>query len=181
MTIADLHTPDFIVIDAPPCQTLDQGAEDRTVVRSSYSDQYHGQKLTLAWELSYDQLGTKVVADQGTLEVAWDGYGVAPITELKLRMPETDAVAILGVRLLNEGSGVVTRNFTTFDVRGGKEHGNRNSVDGVEGRTVSIPVNTFREQSFAYMWEALLGSKVNGGGEGRFVYDVRCRIMTNSR
>ena len=103
--------------------------------------------------------------NQGTLEVAWDGYGVAPITELKLRMPETDAVAILGVRLLNEGSGVVTRNFTTFDVRGGKEHGNRNSVDGVEGRTVSIPVNTFREQSFAYMWEALLGSKVNGGGE----------------
>ena len=101
--------------------------------------------------------------------MAWDGYGVAPLTELQLRMPETDAVAILGVRLLNAGGGVVTRNFTTFDVRGAEEQGN----DGAGVRTLSIPVNAFREQSFAYMWEALLGSKVNGGGEGRFVYDVQ--------
>ncbi|MGC6586728.1 glycoside hydrolase family 2 protein [Paenibacillus sp. Dod16] len=170
MSIADLHTPDFIVIDAPPCQTLEQGAEAVIpLLSSSYSDQYHGQKLILAWELSYDQLGTKVVADQGTLDVAWGGYGVAPLTELKLRMPKADAVAILGVRLLNEGSGVVTRNFTTFDVRGGEGQGK----DGAEGSTVSIPVNTFRDQSFAYMWEALQGSKVNGGGEGRFIYEVQ--------
>ncbi|WP_244908308.1 glycoside hydrolase family 2 protein [Paenibacillus campinasensis] len=169
MTIADLHTADFVVIDAPPCQTVEQGSTVAvSLLGSSYSDQYHGQQLRLEWELSHDDVGTRIVSDSGSLDVAWKGYGVSPLADLNPRMPQQDAVAVLGVRLLDAEGRVVTRNFITFDVRGAQD-----GDTDAEGTTIRIPVGDFREHSFEYMWDALQGAKVNGGGEGRFVYDVQ--------
>ena len=74
MTIADLHTPDFIVIDAPPCQTLDQGAEKTiSLLRSSYSDQYHGQKLTVAWNYPMTGLARR----SWRIKEPWKWHGTA--------------------------------------------------------------------------------------------------------
>ncbi|MFC5530314.1 glycoside hydrolase family 2 protein [Cohnella yongneupensis] len=163
MSVRDLHTPDFVVIDAPPCRTVEAG-EGVTVelLRSSYSDRYHGRTLRVEWELWHDDLGMRKVAAEGTFDVSWEGYGVAPIAPISVRMPGQDAVAILAVRLVDDEGDVVTRNFTTFDVRGGD----------APGGTLSIPVSEHEKQSFAYSWTSLQGHKINGAKGGSFAYEI---------
>ncbi|WP_258234989.1 glycoside hydrolase family 2 protein [Paenibacillus agaridevorans] len=171
MTIADLHAPDFIVIDAPPCQTVNAGATVAVpLLRSSYSDRYFGQELQLNWELWYDQLGSRVVADQGKLLLGWNGYGVSPLQSLQLTLPKQDAVAVLALRLQTASGETVMRNFTTFDVRSGSADG---QIYGLEGGVVNVPVPAFTEHDWAYQWNAIQGQKANGGPTGRFVYNVQ--------
>ncbi|MBB6674426.1 glycoside hydrolase family 2 protein [Cohnella nanjingensis] len=170
MTLSDLHAPDFIVIDAAPCQTVQAGAETTVaLLRSSYADRYHGQTLRLVWELSYDNLGTRKIAERGEIDVSWEGYGVAALAPLAVRMPSQDAVAVLGVQLVDEAGRVVTRNFTTFDVRSGREHG----VYEADGGFVSVPVTGFASHTFAHEWSSIQGAKASGGKAGEFVYDVK--------
>ncbi|WP_219834057.1 glycoside hydrolase family 2 protein [Paenibacillus sp. R14(2021)] len=170
MSLADLHAPDFIVIDAPPCQTVKAGERVSVpLLRSSYSDRYHGQKLQLHWELWHDNLGVRVTGDRGTVKLDWNGYGVAPIdAPLEFDLPKQDAVAVLALTLRDVAGTVVTRNFTTFDVRGGSEV----PVYDAEGLFIAVPVTGFEEQTFAYQWNAIQEGKANGGKEGRFVYEV---------
>ncbi|MCM3700210.1 glycoside hydrolase family 2 protein [Paenibacillus macerans] len=170
MTIADLHSPDFIVIDAPPCQTVEGGEQVAvSLLRSSYSDCYHGRTLKLDWELWYDQLGVRKVADHGEVSIKWNGYGVAQIAPLSLTMPNRDAVAVLAVRLLDEAGEAITRNFITFDVRGGEADG---TYDANAGH-INLPVAGFAGQSFTQHWDAIQGAKVSGAGAGAFAYEVR--------
>lgn len=170
MTIADLHSPDFIVIDAPPCQTVHGGERVAvSLLRSSYSDRYHGRALKLDWELWYDQLGVRQAADRGEASIEWSGYGVAPIAPLNLTMPNRDAVAVLAVRLLDEAGDTITRNFITFDVRGGEADGTNEAGCG----HISLPVGGFAGQSFTHHWDAIQGAKVSGAGAGAFTYEVR--------
>lgn len=170
MTLADLHASDFIVIDAPPSQTVAAGAKVSVpLLRSSFSDRYHGRTLQLAWELWHDDLGVRVVADRGERAVAWEDYGVAELAPLEIAMPKQDAVAVLALRLVAEGGETVSRNFVAFDVRGD------GSVPESNGgiRTVSVPVGGFSQQTFAVQWEAIQGAKVSGAGAGAFAYEVR--------
>mgnify|MGYP001417891891 CR=1 FL=1 len=169
MTIADLHSPDFIAIDAPPCRTVAAGTEVKVpLVRSSFSDRYFHQRLELAWELWYDNLGTRVTAERGTMAIDWDGYGVSALPPLTIRMPKQDAVAVLALVLKSPQGEVITRNFTTFDVRSGEPGG----VYDAEGGFVSIPVSRFAEHSWPYQWNAIQGHKVCGGAAGSFIYDI---------
>ncbi|SEO74283.1 glycoside hydrolase family 2 protein [Paenibacillus sp. OV219] len=170
MSLSDLHTPDYIVIDAPPCQTVQAGEQvSVSLLASSYSDAYHGQQLTLAWELTYDNIGVRVTAERGSVELAWSEYGVKPIeAPIVVNMPKQDAVAVLAVRLVDAAGRVVTRNFTTFDVRSGAAHG----VYEAEGQFVQVPVTGFASHSFPHQWNAIQEGKTNGGSEGEFVYDV---------
>lgn len=122
MTISDLHSPDFIVIDAPPCQTVNAKDEVKVpLLRSSFSDKYHGQHLQVKWELWYDDLGTRVVAQSDHMSVNWDGYGVAALPALHVTMPKQDAVAVLALSLITNKGETLTRNFITFDVRSGDQ------------------------------------------------------------
>ncbi|MFC4811933.1 glycoside hydrolase family 2 protein [Paenibacillus sp. GCM10023250] len=171
MTLADLHAPDFIVIDAPPCQTAKAGTRlSVPLLQSSYSDRYHGQKLLLSWELWHDNLGTRVTGDRGVVELDWNGFGVKPIeAPIAFDLPKQDALAVLALTLRAADGTVVTRNFVTFDVRGGGE----TPVYDAAGRFVAVPVTGFAEQTFPYQWNAIQGGKANGGKAGAFVYDVQ--------
>ncbi|MGG3280994.1 glycoside hydrolase family 2 protein [Paenibacillus solani] len=162
MTIADLHSPDFIVLDAPPCQTLPAEAiAEIPMLRSSYSDQYHGQQMQVKWELRYDGYGSLIVEDSGSIQVDWDGYGVSELPALRVKMPKQDAVAVLAVTLADSEGKPVMRNFIAFDVRG-------NETDGL----IQLPVSSYAEQSFNNHWKSVQDAKVSGAGEGRFVYDI---------
>ncbi|MFD0671194.1 glycoside hydrolase family 2 protein [Cohnella sp. GCM10027633] len=163
MSIADLHTPDFIVVDAPPCRTVQGGERVETaLLRSSFDDRHHGRTLRLEWELWHDELGERKIADRGARSEAWDGYGVATIAPIAVVMPTQDAVAVLAVRLLDEEGVAVARNFAAFDVRGGQ------AVAG----TVSLPVTEYAEMTFEYAWTSLTGHKINGAKQGTIAYDV---------
>lgn len=169
MTIADLHAPDFIVIDAPPCTTAAAGSvQEVALLRSSFSDRHFGKRLILAWELWYDNLGVRKVADAGSVDLDWDGYGVSPLAPLTVRLPKQDAVAVLAVRLATPEGETIARNFTTFDVRSGQAGG----LYETSGRTVSVPVADFAGHTFPYQWNAHSGHKANGGPEGAFVYEI---------
>lgn len=169
MTISDLHSPDFIVIDAPPCQTVNAKDEVKVpLLRSSFSEKYHGQHLQMKWELWYDNLGTRVVAQSEQMSVNWDGYGVADLPPLYVIMPDQDAVVVLAVSLINNKEEVITRNFITFDVRSGNQ-GVRFEGDG---DYISIPVGAYKEHNFEQQWEAIQSAKINGAGQGHYVYDV---------
>ncbi|MDF2720212.1 MAG: glycoside hydrolase, partial [Paenibacillus sp.] len=163
MTLADLHAADFIVIDAPPCQTVDAGTEAVVpILRSSFSDRHFGKRLRLVWELAYDHLGVRTVADGGAVALEWDGYGVSPLEPLTVKLPAQDAVSVLALRLTTEEGEIVSRNFTTFDVRGGKP----GAANEGAGRTVNTPVGGFASHTFPYQWQAIQGHKTNGGPEG---------------
>ena len=170
MSLADLHSPDFVVIDAPPCRTVQAGESVSVpLLVSSFSDRRHGKKLRLEWELWHDNLGIRVSGDRGSIELDWNGFGVKPLAEpLTFRVPNQDALAVLAITLREGDGSVVTRNFTTFDVRGGSAA----PVFDADGRFVSVPVTAFAEATFPYQWNAIQGSKANGGRSGKFVYDV---------
>jgi len=171
MSLADLHSPDFVVVDAPPCQTVQAGATVSVpLLVSSFSDRYHGKKLSLRWELWHDNLGVRVTGERGEVELEWGGYGVRALTEpLTFRVPVQDAVAVLAITLQDAEGNVVTRNFTTFDVRGG---GNEAPVYDAEGRFIAVPVTAFAETTFKHQWNAIQGAKANGGPAGKFVYEI---------
>ncbi|MFC5652188.1 glycoside hydrolase family 2 protein [Paenibacillus solisilvae] len=169
MSIADLHSADFIVIDAAPCETVDAGkAVSVALLSSSFSDQYHGQSLTLSWELSYDNLGVRVTADSGCTQLEWNGYGVKAIAPIAAKMPNQDAVAVLGVQLSTADGKVITRNFITYDVRSG----DANNKYDAEGIWISVPVASFSTREWPYSWNALQNQKVSGGDSGSFTYDI---------
>lgn len=169
MSIADLHSADFIVIDAPPCETVEAGkAVSIALLSSSFSDQYHGQSLTLNWELWYDNLGVRAVAESGSMQLDWNGYGVKPIAPIQTTMPKQDAVAVLAVRLSTAGGKVITRNFITFDVRSGQA----NNLYETEGHWISQPVSSFTSSEWPYRWNAIQNEKVCGGDTGSFTYDI---------
>ncbi|RCX16483.1 glycosyl hydrolase family 2 [Fontibacillus phaseoli] len=174
MSIADLHTPDFIVLDAPPCQTVSvRGQVVVPMLRSSFSDRYHGQKLKVKWELWHDQLGVRTVEDSGVIQLDWEDYGVVPLSSLTLTMPDRDAVAVLAVSLVNEEGEAITRNFTTFDVRSGETGGYKTDVE-----VIQIPVGSYAEQTFEHQWTSIQGAKVSGAGKGSLIYDITLPGLT---
>ncbi|WP_282942574.1 sugar-binding domain-containing protein [Paenibacillus sp. RC67] len=169
MSLQDLHSPDFIVIDGPPCQTVSPGEDiEVPLLASSYSGRYHGQSLQLKWELYYDSLEGKTIAGMGELEIAWDGYGVRPLETVQLKMPQVDAVAVLAVVLQTTEGTVITRNFITFDVQSGDSNG----VYAVEGEWLSIRPAAYTSAQWDFEWKALFEQKVNGGGAGFFEYEI---------
>lgn len=170
MTLADLHAADFVVIDAPPSETVAAGSQKTiSLIGSSFSDRYHGQTLTLCWELWHDQLGTRVIAQSGEQPVRWSGYGTFSLPALALTMPAVDAAAVLAVKLVAEQHEVVTRNFIVFDVRSGKQH----VAYEAAGQFISMPVADFSSCSFELAWSSLSEAKQNGAGTGGFAYELQ--------
>ncbi|WP_010274671.1 glycoside hydrolase family 2 protein [Paenibacillus senegalensis] len=179
MTIADLHALDFIIIDAPPCQTLPAACEvEVPLLRSSYSDRYFGQTLYLEWELWHDNFGVRTVSAHGSIPLVWEGYGVSALDSLKLRMPEQEAVAVLAVRLQTGEGKTITRNFTSFDVRAltstaaASQGERRICIHGNDYLVTQVPVSGYREHTFPHQWNALAGYKTCGGPEGSFSYEI---------
>ena len=169
MTIADLHAPDFVAIDGPPCRTVDAGAVVTVpLIASSFSDRYHGETLRLSWELWHEQLGTRIVSAAGSFAAAWSGYGSTPLESVTVALPNRDAVAVLAVTLTDADGRAVTRNFTTFDVRAAAE----TLESDPNGAALSVPVTAFAAQSFGRHWTSVAGCKLNGAEQGSFVYDV---------
>ncbi|WP_231506256.1 glycoside hydrolase family 2 protein [Paenibacillus sp. UNC451MF] len=169
MTLRDLHSPDFIVIDAPPCQTVNADSLISVpLLRSSFSDRYFGQTLSLLWELWYDHLGDRIIQAKGSSSVEWDGYGVSSLEPLSVRLPEHDAVAVLAIQLLSEDGEVIMRNFTTFDVRSNMSP----EVNEGSGQIIYVPIADYKHHTYSYQWNALQCNKVNGGGEGSFEYEI---------
>lgn len=165
MTVADLHAADFVASDAPPCRTVGPGERVATrLVHSNFDEATHGRAMTLRWRLWFEGIDWRVERDSGVISFMNEGYGARDIGRVEAAMPDEAAVAVLSWQL-ECGGKVLSRNFTTFDVRGPQQ--------GIAVR----PADTVARQ-FDLFWEALDGEKLCGAGEGLFAYEIDVAPLT---
>ena len=162
MSLRDLHAADFVAVDCAPVRTAQAGSEMTTpLVLSSFSDAHHGQSCKLRWELWHDGLEGRVSDEKGERAIPAFGFGTTPLGELTVKMPSENALAVLSLYLVDEKGSVISRNFTTFDVRA--EWGSN---------LVEIPVCSGKPEGFSITWNALLNDKLCMGGKGEVSYEV---------
>ena len=162
MSLRDLHSADFIAVDCAPTRTVNAGEEITTpLVMSSFSDVNHGKACKLRWELWHDGLEGRVTDASGERELPVFGYGAAALEALTVRMPDENAVAVLSLYLINEAGVVISRNFTTFDVRA-----------ALPAHLAETPVCDGRAEGFELTWNALGNDKLCLGGSGEVTYEI---------
>ena len=162
MTLRDLHTADFVATDCAPMRTAAPG-ERMTVplALSSFTDARHGTRCTLAWELWHDGLDGRVSDGAGEVSLPEFGYGVTKLDDLTVTMPAENAVAVLSLYMKDDSGAVVTRNFTTFDVRA-----------ALPENMIEVPVCQGAASGFAPVWTALMDDKLCLGGSGEVAYEI---------
>jgi hypothetical protein len=159
MRIGDLHAQDFLALDCPPCQTVEAGAAiEVPCAISSFGDA--DRALRAEWELWYDSLDGRVSHQKGAFPVGARARGTTQLAPIALTMPGENAVAILSV-YLKSGDAVVSRNFTTFDVRG-----------ALPANVLEIPAVSGVSEGFDHRWTAIQGDKLCLGGAGSLSYEI---------
>ncbi len=162
MTLHDLHAPDFIATDCPPCRTGQSGSQVTTpIYLSSFSDKYQNEGLVLRWELWHDGIEGRVLDDSGAFEVDHFSYGVTVLPPVNVTLPQENAVAILSFYLSNHNGEILSRNFTTFDVQA-----------PLPANQIEIPVTNGIASGFDLSWTAMGGKKLCLGGKGEITYHV---------
>ena len=158
MTVRDLHTDEFIALDCPPCRTIEAGSRVSIPCALSHFAR-EGRKLTAEWALWHDTPYGRVCDMKGKFDVpAAERVGVNPLREIRLTMPDENALAVLSV-YLKDGKNVVSRNFTTFDVRA-----------ALPDNVTETRVTDDRCEGFDIRWTAINGDKLCLGGAGRVSY-----------
>ncbi|NLG25475.1 MAG: glycoside hydrolase family 2 [Clostridiales bacterium] len=169
MTIRDLHAVDFVAIDAPPCQIVEPGETVNVpLVLSSFATERRDQGATIRWELWHEGPDGRQVDECGSLTVGLHGHGATPLGSILPRMPRENALAVLSVYLVDAAGNVVSRNFTTFDVRAAWPEG-----------TLAVPVASGKGSGFTIKWQALGGQKACFGGAGEVTFEVDLTPLAN--
>ncbi|MGI6240159.1 MAG: glycoside hydrolase family 2 protein [Christensenellales bacterium] len=159
MTVRDLHAAAFLALDCAPCRTVDAGAAvEAPCAISNFSDNRSG--LRVAWELWHDAIDGRVSDQKGEFAIPEHKLGLTRLAPIQLTMPRENAVAILSVYLM-DGEQVISRNFTTFDVRG-----------AMHANAIEIPVAAGASEGFQPRWGALGGEKLCLGGAGSVSYEI---------
>ena len=158
MKIRDLHATDFLALDCPPCRTVKAGA--RVKVPCALSSFGEHTRLKAKWELWHDAPEGRVFDGSGEFSIGRHGVGRTDLEPIALKMPAENCVAVLSVYLFS-GEQVISRNFTTFDVRA-----------ELESNQIELPVAAGISEGFDYRWTALNDEKLCLGGDGCVAYNV---------
>lgn len=162
MSLRDLHTTDFLATDLPPVVTLKAGEEIAVpMVISSFGNMHHGKQCSLDWELWYDGLEGRVTSSTGTFALPLFSWGTTKLVDLRVTMPEENAVAVLSLYLKDENEEIISRNFTCFDVQA-----------TLKKNMTEIPVCEGKVDGFAHYWNALVDDKLSMGGSGKVTYEI---------
>lgn len=157
MHIRDLHAQDFLAFDCPPCQTVDAGtAVEIPCALSRFTE----RELTVRWELWHDSPDGRMSDAKGGFAINSHARGTTSLAPIALTMPGENAVAVLSV-YLKAGDEVISRNFTTFDVRA-----------ALPANATEIPVACGVSEGFSRRWTAIRGEKLCLGGAGQVSYEI---------
>jgi len=160
MTVADLHAGDLIVTDVAPCRTVNAGEAVTTPLAiSSFDDRHHGEAVSIRYTLWHEGLSGKTIDAADVVSAAISHYGVNTLSPITVKMPDENAVAVLALELLDADGYVISRNFTTFDVRA-----------EVSVNCISIAPISGTPEGFAPVWSAQNGAKLDLGGKGEIKY-----------
>ena len=161
MTIRDLHSADFLALDCPPCKTVKAGAKAQIACAlSSFTGAHRKKGLRVEWELWYDGTEGRISADRGEFKIGKYETGCNPLDPIRVKLPKENCVAVLSVYLICGGE-VISRNFTTFDVRA-----------ELPENVAEIPVADGASEGFRHRWTALGGDKLCLGGEGSVSFEI---------
>jgi len=176
MTLRDLHADVYLALAEELCQTVEPGATVQVPMYASFlTDRNAGQALFLRATLrGTDTLGRERIYRRLRRNVPYRAWKCGALDPLEVQMPEQQAVAVLAVELQDRSGAVLARNFTTFDVRNGKQP----RQETITQRARNIKVVRIAPQDFAKaewpvkQWNVFEGLKVNGAGAGFLEYRV---------
>jgi len=89
MKVSDIHSPDSLILDAPPYAKHQPGSE--VVIPVLFSSFSASRERVLAWSWSLsgdDRFGGSAILDGGTGSFAARPYGVTEVGSIRIRIPE---------------------------------------------------------------------------------------------
>ena len=164
MTIADLHSADFLATDFVPMKTCAPG-EKVTVPLciSSFTDAHHNEAMQVEWELVLTTGGRNRSVGGGQFGAVYTTYGRTDLAPLELTMPKDNGVVVLRLYLKDSAGAIVMRNFLVFDIP-------------VEPKNALVvqPAD-FACEGFKRAWLVQQGEKLNCVGSGTAAITVKKR------
>lgn len=115
--VTDLNRADFIALDAPPCQTVEPGAQVRVRAVASHFGPFVGDHATLKWRLELtDHIGRTEELAHGERRWPFPRYAVTPMGEITITLPDRPGLATLHVCLQTTDGELIARNWVHFHV-----------------------------------------------------------------
>ncbi len=162
MTLRDLHSPDFLAVDAEPIRDAAAGEIVCVpLVLSSFSERHHKNGLACQWELWHDGPDGRQTDARGEFATGPLGYGANALKPLSVQMPDADALCVLSFYVKDEAGAVVSRNFICLNVKCALLK-NEWDILPLSGET----------SGFSPVWSAFEGDKLCMGGGGEITYQV---------
>lgn len=163
MTIADFHTPYYIVPAGKICRTVPGGSVQTVKLSSSFTTDKDPGKLELATELGgWKWDGTPVELGSESMAVDFKPFELAEIGTRTVSIPSENGVYVLRYILKDAKGKVLSRNFCLFVVNDVK----------IEGAVPFAPAS-YTAADWSVKSTVVLDSlKVNGFGHGAFEYSV---------
>jgi hypothetical protein len=170
-SVASIHSPDFVVIDTPPCPTLPPGGEFSADVYMSHFSPKNLDRGTLRWRLNgTDEWGDQKEYTSGTKPIKFSQYSVAKVHTLKIKLPEERSVATLAVWVEDSRGEVVARNYVNMDVY--KEPPPRSEFPDDRTCVLRFDPGDYVDSTWEKEWPAQYPEKTSGLGSGKVVFDL---------
>ena len=122
MTLADLNGPDFVGLDAPPCQTLPPGSAFSAPLFVSHWSARAIERPVVRWAVTFtDRFGERREVTSGEQRIeTLARYSVTETGVLQLTMPDEPGLATVQLWLCDQEE-VRVRNYVNVDVWPGSQ------------------------------------------------------------
>nr|WP_293167027.1 sugar-binding domain-containing protein [Allomuricauda sp.] len=167
MTLNDWHSDVYISTGGEISKSVKGGEQAEVPLTISVmSGENMGPQLTLKYKLTAtDYLGQIHKGMEGSFQIPYQAWMQKTIDPIKVRMPDISSVAVLTLEVSDPQGKVVGRNFMHFIVD------SQEKLSGITTHTVKPKDFTEAEWSVK-SWDVLDGKKINGTGNGKFVYSI---------
>jgi hypothetical protein len=165
MELNDLHSYIYLAPGVDLCQDIRTGQTVQIPVRLSVmTDDVPGEEVTLLRKLyGWNSSGEMIEVSNDESKLLLQPWVQKDLDELEVVMPSWPGLLICSMQLTDANGELMHSNFTTFNVKGGENHGDR----------ITFQPNDFTDQQWSLkQWNILDGLKVNGAGHGFFEYEV---------
>jgi hypothetical protein len=167
MDLNDLHAPVYLSTGNEICVTT-QGGETVEVPLyiSSMTGKGIGNTISVTYELELtNTLGEKLKGVSGSMEAEYSPWMQTTLEPLQVKLPDQGGLAVLKLTVSDNEGRVLHRNFMHFEIISDL------AIPGAE--VFSVPAADYAEASWSgKSWEVMEGRKVNGTGEGYFLYEI---------
>jgi hypothetical protein len=176
MSLNDFHSDMYIATEGGICNKAKPGETIIVPLIASFmTDHNYGQNLCLKAELAgWDQLGRFELYSTVKLNIISQPWLFKKISDLPVKMPSREGLAILRLTLEDASGKALHHNFVSFVVEADKNTSPESTtLNGKKTCLVTFSPSVFDSSEWSQkQWNILDGLKVNGAGYGFFEYRV---------